>query len=46
MDTFNNLNLNYKMDSSHGDGGFLHIPYDYILNPNLASDFWIIKIVA
>jgi C1A family cysteine protease len=23
-----------------GDGGYFYMPYDYILNPNLADDFW------
>ena len=25
-----------------GDNGYFYMPYDYILNPNLASDFWCI----
>lgn len=26
-----------------GDKGYCYIPYSYLLNPNLTSDFWIIK---
>lgn len=26
-----------------GDKGYFYLPYDYISNPNLASDFWIVK---
>jgi C1A family cysteine protease len=26
-----------------GDGGYFYMPYDYILNPQLASDFWCIN---
>ena len=29
------------LDNPIGDKGFFTIPYDYVLNPNLASDFWI-----
>jgi C1A family cysteine protease len=25
-----------------GNKGYFYLPYDYILNPNLASDFWIV----
>jgi len=25
-----------------GDKGYFYLPYDYILNPDLASDFWIV----
>jgi len=28
--------------SSWGDNGFLYLPYDYILNSELCSDFWLI----
>lgn len=28
----------------HGDSGFLHIPYEYVLNKRLASDFWTLQI--
>jgi C1A family cysteine protease len=31
--------------SGWGDGGYFHIPYAYLTNPKLASDFWVIKIV-
>ena len=30
---------------SWGDKGFFYIPYDYLTNPNLASDFWVIQII-
>ena len=26
-----------------GDKGYFYMPYDYIMNPNLCSDFWIIE---
>ena len=26
-----------------GDNGYCYIPYDYILDPKLSSDFWIIR---
>lgn len=29
--------------ASWGDGGYFHMPYDYILNENLADDFWTIR---
>lgn len=29
-----------------GQGGYFEIPYDYLLNPQLASDFWVIQSVA
>lgn len=25
-----------------GDNGYFYMPYEYILNRNLASDFWVI----
>lgn len=28
-----------------GDRGFFYLPYDYLLNKNLAADFWVIKLV-
>jgi len=28
-----------------GDGGHFHIPYEYLTNPDLASDFWTIRTV-
>jgi C1A family cysteine protease len=28
--------------SSWGDKGYCYIPYNYLVNSNLASDFWII----
>lgn len=28
-----------------GDKGYFYMPYEYILNPNLASDFWVIKVL-
>ena len=32
--------------STWGDNGYFTIPYEYILNPNLASDFWVLKYFA
>lgn len=29
--------------TSWGDKGYFYIPYDYLTNPNLASDFWTIN---
>ncbi len=29
-----------------GKNGYFQIPYDYFLNPNLASDFWTVRLVA
>lgn len=29
--------------ASWGDGGYFTIPYAYLADPNLASDFWVIK---
>ena len=29
-----------------GDGGYFTIPYAYLTNPKLASDFWVINVVA
>jgi C1A family cysteine protease len=29
-----------------GDNGYFFLHYDYILDPNLASDFWVINMVA
>ena len=26
-----------------GDGGYGYIPYEYVLNPMLAGDFWVIE---
>jgi C1A family cysteine protease len=31
--------------ASWGDAGYFYMPYDYLLNPNLASDFWMISFV-
>ena len=28
-----------------GMAGYCEIPYDYILNPDLADDFWVLQIV-
>jgi C1A family cysteine protease len=25
-----------------GENGYFYIPYDYVTNPDLASDFWVI----
>lgn len=30
--------------SSWGDGGYCYVPYEYLLNSNLASDFWTISL--
>lgn len=27
-----------------GDHGYFHIPYNYLTNPELASDFWVMKV--
>lgn len=32
--------------SSWGQGGNFTIPYAYLTNPNLASDFWVIQVMA
>jgi C1A family cysteine protease len=32
--------------SDWGVGGYCWMPYAYVTNPNLASDFWVIKLVA
>lgn len=29
-----------------GDAGYFYMPYDYVLNPSLASDFWCVQVVA
>ena len=29
-----------------GQGGFFHIPYDYVYHPGLATDFWMVHSVA
>lgn len=29
-----------------GDKGYFHMPYAYIRNPNLASDFWMIELLS
>lgn len=29
-----------------GDGGYFHMPYDYITHPALASDFWALSLAA
>lgn len=29
-----------------GDRGYCYIPYDYLLNPNLADDFWTMDVVG
>ncbi len=29
-----------------GDGGYGTMPYDYVLNPQLANDFWTIRLVS
>lgn len=31
---------------SWGDGGYFHLPYDYLLNPNLAADLWTVQLVG
>ena len=31
---------------SCGDKGYYYMPYDYILNPNLSSDFWVITTMS
>lgn len=28
-----------------GDKGYFYLPYDYVTNPNLADDFWTIKLI-
>ncbi len=32
--------------SAWGDQGYFHMPYDYALNPDLASDFWAVQLVG
>lgn len=32
--------------SDWGDHGYFYMPYDYITNPNLADDFWVINLVS
>jgi C1A family cysteine protease len=29
-----------------GDRGYAHFPFDYILNPDLADDFWILTRIS
>ena len=31
--------------SDWGDGGYFYMPYEYLLNPNLACDFWTLRLV-
>lgn len=31
--------------SNWGDRGFFYLPYDYVTNSNLASDFWVLKLI-
>jgi hypothetical protein len=31
--------------SGWGDGGYFYMPYAYIIDPNMASDFWTIRLV-
>jgi C1A family cysteine protease len=31
--------------TSWGDSGCAHFPYDYITDPNLSSDFWVVSLV-
>ena len=44
---FDNKNNWFICRNSWGDGwgdkGYFYMPYDYITNPNLCSDFWIIQ---
>jgi len=44
---FNDENQMFKCVNSWGnnwgDNGFFYIPYSYLLNPNLAGDFWTIN---
>lgn len=33
-------------NSSWGDGGYGYLPLEYVLNPDLASDFWILRSIT
>ena len=37
--------LQNSWGASWGDDGYFRLPYDYLLNPSLSSDFWDIRLV-
>lgn len=46
LDSKQSFILRNSWGSSWGDGGYCYIPYSYICDPNLASEFWVISSVV
>lgn len=45
-DTTRRFTLRNSWGSEWGDGGYFTLPYEYVLNPDLACDFWVISALA
>ena len=45
-DSKNALLMRNSWGTSWGLAGYFYLPYDYATNPNLADDFWTIRLVA
>jgi C1A family cysteine protease len=44
-DDYRRVKFRNSWSEEWGDGGYGTLPYDYVLNPSLASDFWVIRLV-
>ena len=45
-DNLQQVTVRNSWGSGWGDHGYFHMPYKYIFNPNLASDFWMIQLMS